>query len=156
MLETVFVAPCDAPVEVAWDYFSDHRNAVKYMHGMVSYTPTGPLDKCAGATFDGAMKLGPSTMKSTVETVTWEENSLAVYKSTQGVNLTTTYRFRKVDDDRCEVEVEMFFELPGGVAGRAMEKAIEPIVRSNANQTRDNMTRLVGEYHTEIKNSVQP
>ncbi|EME15499.1 SRPBCC family protein [Rhodococcus triatomae] len=156
MLEIVFVAPCAAPVQVAWEYFSDYRNAVKYMHGMVSYTPTGSLEKGLGASFDGAMKIGPSTMNSTVETVTWEENSLAVYKSIQGVDLTTTYRFSKVDDEHSEVQVEMLFELPGGVAGRAMEKAIEPIVRANANNTRDNMTRVVGEYYASVRNPAQP
>lgn len=155
MLEVCFTAPCAAPVEVAWEYLSDYRNAVKYMHGMVSYVPTGPLEKGLGATFDGTMKVGPSTMSSSVETVSWEENSLAAYKSTQGVDTSTIYRFRKIDDRHCEVEFTMVFELPGGVAGRAMEKAIEPIVRANGKQTCENMTRVIDEYYTQLGDSIQ-
>lgn len=153
MLEVNFQVVCDAPVAVAWEYLSDWRNAVKYMDGMEKYEPIGPLDKGIGATFEGVMRVGPTPLTSKVETVAWDENQLAVYKSTSGVDTITKYRFTELSVDRCEVEYRMVITLPGGIAGRAMEKVIEPLVRTSAANTEKNMARVIGEYYAQRKNA---
>lgn len=153
MLEVNFQAICDAPVWIAWEYLSDWRNAVKYMDGMEKYVPIGSLDKGLGAAFEGVVRLGPSPLTSQVETVVWDENQLAVYKSISGTDTVTKYRFTEIDTVRCEVEYRMVIQLPGGIAGRAMEKVIEPLVRASAAKTELNMIRVVGEYYAERKSS---
>ncbi|RIT49500.1 SRPBCC family protein [Mycobacteroides abscessus] len=151
MLEVNFQAVCEAPVSVAWEYLSDWRNAVKYMDGMEKYVPTGPLEKGLGSTFEGVMRVGPTPLTSNVETVAWDENQLAVYKSTSGVDTITKYRFTEIDANRCEVEYRMVIQLPGGIAGRAMEKVIEPLVRTSAANTEKNMVRVIGEFYSQRK-----
>lgn len=147
MAEVSFTAACDAPVAVAFEYLDDYRNVLEYWHGMTSYRPVGQPDHGLGSVFEAVSKIGPSTVKSTIKTVEWEQNERVVYRSVSGMESATFFRFAAVDENHCTVEFRITFRLPGGVAGRALEKTLEPFVSTAARNTAENISKKVGEYH---------
>lgn len=147
MNEVHFVEACEAPVEVAFDYLANYRNVTRYWHGMTSYRPAGELDHGLGAIYESVMKLGPATLKSTVKNVRWEKNSVLAYESVSGMKSATTFVLSAAGESRCTLAFRVEFELPGGLAGRAMERTLEPVVGVAAKKTAQNMTREIAAYH---------
>ncbi len=72
-------------IEVARDrvftYINDYENVPEYMFGIHQFTPRTDLTSGKGSVFDVAIKAGPKTLKSTVETVEWVENELIVLRA---------------------------------------------------------------------------
>ncbi|WP_367140577.1 MULTISPECIES: SRPBCC family protein [Streptomyces] len=147
MSEVCFTAPCDAPLDVTFAYLDDYRNVLEYWHGMTSYRPVGEPDHGLGAVFESTIRLGPSTQKSTIENVHWERNARVSYKSVAGMRSTTSFVFRELPGDRSEVEVRIGFTLPGGIAGRALEKTLEPFISAAARNTAANISRVVSAHY---------
>ncbi|WNV85248.1 SRPBCC family protein [Umezawaea sp. Da 62-37] len=157
MTEVHFVEKCDAPLEVAFEYLDDYRNVVEYWHGMTSYTPVGDLDHGLGSVYAAVSKIGPSTVKSTLKTIQWEKNALVAYKSTSGMDTSTTFTFSAVDASHSTVELRVEFHLPGGIAGKALEKTLEPFVNASAKKTAQNIsTRIAAYYATRSTDSDSP
>lgn len=147
MTEVHFVETCDAPVEVAFEYLDNYRNVLDYWHGMVSYTPVGALDHGLGSAYEAVSKIGPSTLKSTLKTVQWEKDVRVAYQSISGMKTSTTFDFSSIDASRSRVELRIEFHLPGGIAGKAMEKTLEPFVNAAAKKTAQNMSKRIAEYY---------
>lgn len=147
MAEVSFVATCDAPVDVAFEYIDDYRNVTEYWHGMESYQPVGDLDHGLGAVFEAASKVGPSTLRSTVKAVEWEKSALLVYKSVAGMDSSTSFVFSAVDESHCTVEFRIGFTLPGGIVGRTMEKTLEPFINAVVKNTAENISSKVNAYY---------
>ena len=70
------------------------------------------------------------TLSSVVDITTWTENRAIGWKSIEGFKQTGKWTF-KSSPGGTEATFDMEFELPGGIAGRMMSRAAEPIVRSN-------------------------
>jgi len=147
MSEVHFETTCDAPVDVAFEYLDDYRHVLDYWHGMVSYTPIGDLNQGLGSTFEAVNKVGPSTLTTTLRTTVWEKNSRVVYESVSGMDTITVFEFSALGENRCRIDLRVRFRLPGGVAGRAMEKALAPFVGSATRNTADNLVREIAAYH---------
>ncbi|MGW1493542.1 SRPBCC family protein [Streptomyces sp. NPDC002402] len=147
MTEVRFVATCNAPVDVVFEYLDDYRNVVEYWHGMSSYQPVGEPDQGLGSVFEAVSKVGPSTLKSTIRTIQWEKNVRVAYKSVSGMDTSTSFDFAVVDESRSSVEFCIEFRLPGGIAGRALEKTLEPFVNTAARNTAENITKKAEEYY---------
>ncbi|WP_316525460.1 SRPBCC family protein [Kitasatospora brasiliensis] len=147
MTEVSSVAHCDVPLEVAFEYLDDYRNVTDYWYGMQSYQPVGELDHGLDSVFEATSKLGPSTVKSTVKTVRWERNALVEYKSVSGLDTATSFVFSAVDESRSTVEFRIEFHLPGGIAGRAMEKTLAPFVHTAVESTARSISVRVAEYY---------
>ncbi|BCM65794.1 MULTISPECIES: SRPBCC family protein [Streptomyces] len=147
MSEVCFTATCDAPLDVTFAYLDDYRNVLEYMHGMTSYRPVGELDHGLGAMYESTIKLGPSTQKSTIRNVCWEKNARVSYESVSGMRSTTSFVFRELPGQRSEVEVRIGFSLPGGIAGRALEKTLEPFIAAAAKNTAANISRVVSAHY---------
>ena len=147
MTEVSFVAACDAPVEAAFEYLDDYRNVPEYWHGMTSYRPVGDLDHGLGAVYEAESKIGPSTVKSTIKNEVWEKNVRVSYRSIAGMKSYTTFLFKPVDENHCTVEFRVEFRLFDGVAGRALEKTLEPFVSTAAKNTARNITTRVAAFH---------
>ncbi|MFE3656300.1 SRPBCC family protein [Streptomyces sp. NPDC059165] len=147
MTEVRFVATCSAPLDITFEYLDDHRNVTDYWHGMVSYRPVGDPEHGVGAKFQAVSKVGPSSVKSTIETVEWERNVRVAYKSISGMDSYTSFDFAAVDDTHCTVEFRVEFQLPGGIAGRMMEKTLEPFVSTAARNTANNISHGVAAHY---------
>ena len=121
----------DAPVDSVFAYVDDYRNTTKYMKDLVRWKPTTDVVHGKGAKFDSAMKAGPSTLNSTVDITTWTENRTIGWKSIAGFKQTGKWSFKAKGDDQTEATFDMEYEFGGGIAGRMLGRAAEPIVRAN-------------------------
>lgn len=139
MAEVSFSTECDAPTDVTFGYVADHRNVTEYWHGMTSYEPVGDRDAGLGAVFDAVSKLGPSNLRSRIEIVEFEPGSRLVFRSVSGTKSTTEYDFVSVGDGRCRLDFRIEFDLPGGIAGRAIEKSLAPFVSMAAKKTAESI-----------------
>jgi uncharacterized membrane protein len=118
----------DAPLEVAFAYLDDYRNATEWMFGLSKFVPTGDKDHGLGAKFDGTFAVKPVKLNSTIEITEWEQDRVIAFKSIKGFKNESTWRFSANGPTRTNVDVVFSYFLPGGLAGRAMGKALEPIV----------------------------
>ncbi|MER6393834.1 SRPBCC family protein [Streptomyces sp. NPDC059382] len=151
MTEVRFVATCNAPLDVTFAYLDDYRNVTEYWHGMTSYKPVGALDHGPGSIYEAISRMGPSTLKSTIETVEWEKDVRIAYTSVSGMDSNTTFDFAAVDATHSTVEFRIEFRLPGGIAGRAIEKTLEPFVATAARNTAANISKRVAEYYEVVR-----
>jgi uncharacterized membrane protein len=119
-----------APVELVFDYVDDYRNTTKYMKDLTKWQPVGGKTHGKGSQFDVAMKAGPTTLDSSVEITTWTQGRAIGWVSRKGFKQTGTWSF-KASKGGTEVVFDMEYEFPGGIAGKLLSKAAEPIVRMN-------------------------
>lgn len=127
----------DAPVATVFAYVDDYRNTTRYMKDLVKWQPTTDVTHGKGSKFAVGMKAGPTTLNSVVDINAWTENRTIAWKSTEGFKQTGKWSF-KADGDATGVTFDMDYEFGGGIAGRMLGRAAEPIVRSN--------------LHTSVKN----
>ncbi|HEY4869246.1 MAG TPA: SRPBCC family protein [Candidatus Dormibacteraeota bacterium] len=121
----------DAPVAVVFGYVDDHRNTTKYMQGLTKWKPTTSVTHGKGAKFEVAMKAGPTTLGSVVDITTWTENKAIAWRSTEGFKQTGKWAFKATGEESTDVTFEMEYEFGGGIAGRMLGRAAEPVVKSN-------------------------
>jgi uncharacterized membrane protein len=119
-----------APVETVFAYVDDHKHTTKYMQGLSKWKPTGATTHGKGAQFEVAMKAGPTTLGSVVDITTWTENRAIGWTSVEGFKQKGQWSFTR-KGDQTAVTFTMTYELPGGIAGRMLSRAADPIVRGN-------------------------
>lgn len=123
-----------APVESVFAFVDEHTNTTKYMKDLTTWEPVGAKSHGKGAKFKVAMKAGPMTLSSVVNITTWTENRAIGWTSTEGFKQTGKWAFASSGDGTAAT-FDMDYELPGGIAGRMLSRAAEPIVRSNIEQS---------------------
>jgi len=126
---------CAAPVDVAFAYVDDYRNATKWMFGLAEFTPEGDKDHGLGAVFNGTFQVKPIKLHSTVECTDWKQDELIAFESTKGFKNTSVWRFTSAGPETTKIEVQFSYDVPGGLAGRALGKALEPIVSLSIRHT---------------------
>lgn len=119
---------CAAPVDVAFSYVDDYRNATKWMFGLAAFEPEGDKDHGLGAIFNGTFQVKPVKLHSTVECTDWKQDELIAFESIKGFKNTSLWRFTSTGPTSTKIEVHFSYDVPGGLAGRALGKALEPIV----------------------------
>lgn len=119
---------CEAPLEVAFSYLDDYRTATDWMFGLAKFEPVGAKEQGLGAVFDGTFQVKPVKLSSTIEVTEWQQNSVIAFKSIKGFKNWSTWKFAADGPARTKIVVTFSYELPGGLAGRAIGKALEPIV----------------------------
>lgn len=119
---------CAAPLEVAFAYVDDYRNATDWMFGLARFEPVGDKDQGLGAVFDGTFQVKPVKLHSTVKVTDWEQDKLIAFESVKGFRNWSTWTFTADGPEQTKVSVTFSYELPGGLAGKALGKALEPIV----------------------------
>ena len=127
-----------APVEQVFAYVDDYTNTTKYMRDLSKWQPSGTKVHGKGAEFEVAMKAGPMTLDSAVEITTWAENKAIGWVSRKGFKQNGEWKFA-ARADGCEVTFDMDYEFPGGIAGRMVSKAAEPVVRMNIEKSVDTL-----------------
>lgn len=141
----------NAPVTTVFAYVDDYRNTTKYMKDLVKWQPTGKVTHGKGAQFDVGMKAGPTTLTSVVDITTWTENKAIGWHSQEGFKQIGTWAFA-AKGDRTAVTFDMEYEFGGGIAGRLLGRAAEPIVRGNLQRSVETLKlhteKLVGSRAT--------
>jgi uncharacterized membrane protein len=131
-----------ASVDAVFAYVDDYRNTTKYMKDLTKWAPAGSLTHGKGASFQVAMKAGPITLGSVVDITTWAENSAIGWSSTDGLRQRGQWSF-KADGERTKATFDLDYELPGGIAGRLLSRAADPIVRGNIDKSVRNLKSQV-------------
>jgi uncharacterized membrane protein len=123
-----------APVETVFAYVDDYRNTTKYMKDLSKWQPTGDKTHGKGSEFEVGMRAGPTTLTSMVLITHWTENRVIGWSSQSGFKQSGKWQFRSKGEDT-EATFEMEYEFGGGIAGRMLGRAAEPIVRGNLEQS---------------------
>jgi uncharacterized membrane protein len=93
------------------------------------------------------MKLGPVTLKSRVKITAWEQDRKIALDSIKGFVNNSVWRFEPTADDRTEIIVDFYYELPGGIAGKALGRAIEPFVSVAIRHTEQTLRRNIEQHY---------
>ncbi|MGN6607877.1 MAG: SRPBCC family protein [Jatrophihabitans sp.] len=117
-----------APLSVAFAYIDDYRTTPQWMFGLADFRPVGAKDQGLDAVFEGTFQVKPVKLSSTVQITAWEQDALIRMESIKGFVNRSTWRFEKLSDTETKIVVDFTYELPGGLAGKALGKALEPIV----------------------------
>lgn len=133
----------EAPVSVVFDYVDDYRNTTTWLFGLSSFEPSTSLVQGLGSKFDGTFAVKPIKLRSSVEIVEWEKDKVIALKSYQGFQLSSTWHFTATGDQTSSLVVDFVYELPGGLAGKAMGKAMEPIVALSIRHSDESLRRHV-------------
>lgn len=125
----------DTPRDDVFAYVDDYRNVPQWMFGVTRFEPVTDQTSGLGATYDATMKIGPKNLKSTLRVTEWEAGRVVVLTSIAGFDVQTGWRFADADDGTTTVDVNFDYQLPGGLAGRALGALIEPVVGGAVRQT---------------------
>lgn len=133
------------PLEVAFAYVDDHRTVPEWMFGVSRFEPVGTQVSGLGAVFDATMQIGPKNLGSRLEVVEWERDRVIVLSSVSGFRTSSSWNFTNLGDGRSQLDVDFGYELPGGLAGRAMGLLIEPVVGTAVRQTEQALRTRLGQ-----------
>jgi uncharacterized membrane protein len=120
----------NAPTPTVFAYVDDYRNTTKYMKDLVKWQPTSKVTHGKGAQFAVGMKAGPTTLTSVVDITTWTENKAIGWHSNEGFKQIGLWAFAP-KGEKTQVTFDMEYEFGGGIAGKLLGRAAEPIVRGN-------------------------
>lgn len=149
MTEVKIVEDCSASAESAFAYVNDYRNLSRFLHGIQSFTPVGEQTEGVGATFDGHMKLGPASLKSRIQVIRWEKDFAIGVESIKGFHVESTFLFHDKGESLCTVDAIVDYRVPGGLAGRALGKTIEPFVKIAVQHTTHNLVTQIAAFHVD-------
>ncbi len=132
----------DAPVEAVFAYVDDHRNTTKYMRDLTQWSPVDGKDHGKGAMFEVGLKAGPKVFDSIIEMNAWVENKTIGWVSREGFQHKGRWTFTaKAGGTRAAFEME--YDLGGGIAGRLLARAVEPIVHLNISKSAETLKAQV-------------
>ncbi|HUZ70256.1 MAG TPA: SRPBCC family protein [Candidatus Saccharimonadales bacterium] len=140
----------NAPVATVFAYVDDYRNTTRYMKDLVRWQPTGKVTHGKGAQFDVGMKAGPTTLTSVVDITTWSENRTIAWHSREGFKQLGKWGFAP-KGNATSVTFDMEYEFGGGIAGKLLGRAAEPIVRGNLQRSVETL-----KLHTEKLRAARP
>jgi uncharacterized membrane protein len=140
----------NAPVATVFAYVDDYRNTTRYMRDLVKWQPTGKVTHGKGAQFAVGMKAGPTTLTSVVDITTWTENRAIGWHSNEGFKQIGIWAF-KPKGEKTQVTFDMEYEFGGGIAGKLLGRAAEPIVRGNLQRSVETLKQ-----HTEKVGAAKP
>ena len=136
-----------APAGVAFAFVDDYRNVPEWMFGVTTFEPLGVQTAGLGSEFDAVMQLGPKVMKSKIRCTEWVQDEVITLESYEGMANSSSLRFRAVDEEHTELSVAFGYEFPGGLAGKALAKIIEPAIQMAIRQTEQDLRKAVEEHH---------
>ncbi|MET9325782.1 SRPBCC family protein [Tsukamurella sp. NPDC003166] len=119
-------ATATVPVDRAFAHVADYRTVPTWFFGISRFVPQGEKDYGLGAVYDSAVKIGPKEIGSVVEVTEFDADRLITLKSISGFRTSSRWSFADAGDGRTELTVEFTYDLPGGLAGKALGMIIEP------------------------------
>ena len=144
MVDIHHVGTCDAPVSTAFAYLDDYRNATSWMFGLSRFEPAdGHRDQGLGSVFHGTFSVKPVKLSSTIEITEWEQDEVISFESVKGFRNWSTWRFHDAGAEGTRITVKFSYELPGGLAGKAMGRALEPIVAMSVRHSDEALRRNI-------------
>lgn len=121
-------ATVDISREAAFAYLDDYRNVPEWMFGISTFEPRTDTTSGLGSVYDAAMQIGPKTLRSVVEVTEWIGNRSLTLTSIDGISNSSTWTFSDEDAGITRLDVVFRYSLPGGIGGKLLGAAVEPIV----------------------------
>jgi polyketide cyclase/dehydrase/lipid transport protein len=143
MVDIHHTGTCAAPLDIAFAYLDNYRTATEWMFGLAKFEPVGGTDHGLGAVFEGTFQIKPVKLSSTVRVAAWEQDKVIAFESIKGFKNWSTWRFSADGPVRTTIEVTFSYVLPGGLAGRAMGKALEPIASLSVRHSDEALRREI-------------
>lgn len=145
MIHVQHSAVAAIPLDIAFAYVDDHRTVPEWMFGISRFEPVGAQVSGLGALFDATMRIGPKSLDSRVEVVAWERDRTIVLSAVSGFRTSSSWSFTDLGDGHSRLDVDFGYELPGGLAGRALGMLIEPAVGTAVRQTEQALRARLGQ-----------
>jgi uncharacterized membrane protein len=117
------------------------------MFGLAEFKPVGDQDQGLGAEFAGTFQVRPVKLHSTIRVTQWERDTVIAFESIKGFRNWSTWRFFADGPTRTKIDVVFSYELPGGLAGKAMGKALEPIVAVSVRHSDEALRREIEAHY---------
>jgi ribosome-associated toxin RatA of RatAB toxin-antitoxin module len=133
----------DAPLSVLFAYVDDASHTVDWLFGLSRFDPNTEQLSGLGATYDGTFSVKPIKLHSSVRITEWELDKVIALESYKGFQIASQWHFSSTGSETSTVEVDFEYELPGGLAGRAMAKAFEPIVALSIRHSDESLRKNV-------------
>lgn len=130
------------PAQVAFDYLSDYTHTAEWLYGLTRLEPMTEQTTGVGAKFDGTLKLGAS-LSSQLEVVEFEDGRLFTLDSFKGIKNTSRWRVTPTGDSTCTLQATWEYDLGGGIAGKALGKVVEPVVKIAAKHSTESLKKAV-------------
>ncbi|MDL9937997.1 SRPBCC family protein [Gordonia sp. ABSL1-1] len=127
-------AVIDGSRDLIFDYVNGYQNVPEYMFGVKKFEPLTEVTSGLGSRFAVSIDAGPKTLKSVVECTEWVAGELIALVAVEGFKADTTWRFADVDGGTA-VNVEFAYQLPGGLAGKALGAIIGPFANQAVRHT---------------------
>ncbi|QIS04482.1 SRPBCC family protein [Nocardia brasiliensis] len=121
-------AACKAPADFAFGYVADYRNVPRWMFGIRHFTPVGEQTSGVGAVFDTALHLGPTTLHLRADTIEWLEGARITMRAIKGIEGSIRWDFEAIDPDTTNVGATADYRVPGGLAGRVLDRVIQAFI----------------------------
>lgn len=150
MVDIHHEASCAAPVDVAFAYVDDHRMATGWMFGLAELLPVGERVQGLGAVFDATFHVRPVTLHSRVKVTEWEQDAVLGFVSIKGFENSSTWRFVASGPANTRIVVRFSYELPGGIAGRAFGRVLEPIIALSVRQSEHALRRAIEDRYRSL------
>lgn len=115
------------PAEVAFDYVTDFARMPEWLFGLQSARCVSELEAGVGARYEIAVKLG-AMLRTEIEVTECVPHRLLTAQSLSGIANQSNWRLTELGDELTEIDISMSYELPRGLAGRALAKAIDPFI----------------------------
>jgi uncharacterized membrane protein len=143
---------CDAPLDVAFAYLDDYRNAPTWMFGLSRFEPAaGRPDQGLGSAFDATFAVKAVKIKSTIEVTEWVRDEVIAFHSIDGFTNWSTWRFAADGPERTRISVVFSYELPGGLAGKALGRMLEPVIALTVRDSDKALRRNVAEHYAQTR-----
>ncbi|KRB78246.1 hypothetical protein ASE01_07510 [Nocardioides sp. Root190] len=132
----------DAPISKVFAYVDDFSTTKDWMYGLSKIDPVTDQLRGVGAEYDGVMKVGVA-LKSRIHCTGWEQDRLIEMTSVKGIKNTQRWTFTDLGEERTRVDAWIEYTLPGGPAGKAIEKAVQPVVEIAIRHTKASLARNI-------------
>ncbi|NLU83235.1 SRPBCC family protein [Rhodococcus sp. HNM0569] len=126
---------------VAFAYVDDYRTVPEWFFGITQFDSIGDHDHDLGARYDAALRIGPKSFGSILEVTEWEQDRVIVLESIRGFTTRSRWRFDDAPDGETRLTVDFAYELPGGLAGKALARIVEPFAVQAVRQTEATLRR---------------
>lgn len=117
----------NAPIGTVFAYVDDFTTTKDWMYGLSKIDPVTDQVRGIGTEFDGVMKVGVP-LKSRIRCTDWTLDERIEFTSIKGIQNTQRWTFTDLGEGRTRVDAWISYTLPGGPAGKAMERAVRPVI----------------------------
>jgi len=120
-----------APLDVLFDCLADYQCADVFIEGLEQLTPTGTKTAGEGSKFDAVLKVGPRTLRTTIEIAELEPGRSITWSSSGDEGQSLTFELHP-EQGRTAVSLAVSYEEPSGIGGALIAPFVEQTVRQRA------------------------